>query len=72
MLLWAGNAGSNTVADHQAVIGAALAQLPGGHRRGKKVLVRIDGAGGTHELLARQTRRRLSYSVGFSLPGDLA
>ena len=71
-LLRAGNAGSNTVADHKAVIRAALAQLPGGHLRGKKVLVRIDGAGGTHELLAWLTRRRLSYSVGFSLPGDLA
>src|ERR687890_305980 len=70
--LRAGNAGSNTVADHKAVIRAALAQLPGGHPRGKKVLVRIDGAGGTHELLAWLTRRRLSYSVGFSLPGDLA
>jgi hypothetical protein len=70
--LRAGNAGSNTVVDHKAVIRAALAQLPGGHQRGKKVLVRIDGAGGTHELLAWLTRRRLSYSVGFSLPGDLA
>ncbi len=70
--LRAGNAGSNTVVDHQAVIRAALAQLPGGHARGKKVLIRIDGAGGTHELLAWLTRRRLSYSVGFSLPGDLA
>jgi Transposase DDE domain group 1 len=70
-LLRAGNAGSNTVTDRKAVIRAALAQLPGGHRRGKKVLVRIDGAGGTHELLAWLTRRRLSYSVGFSLPGDL-
>jgi hypothetical protein len=69
-LLRAGNAGSNTVVDHKTVIAAALAQLPGGHRRGKKVLVRIDGAG-THELLAWLTRRRLSYSVGFSLPGDL-
>jgi Transposase DDE domain group 1 len=71
-LLRAGNAGSNTVADHKAVIRAALAQLPGGHTRGKKVLVRIDGAGGTHGLLEWLTRRRLSYSVGFSLPGDLA
>ena len=71
-LLRAGNAGSNTVADHKAVIAAALAQLPGGHRRGKKVLVRIDGAGGTHGLLAWLTQRQLSYSVGFSLPGDLA
>src|SRR3954465_10263818 len=66
-----GNAGSNTVVDHIAVLRAALAQLPGGHTRGKKVLIRVDGAGGTHELLAWLTRRRLSYSVGFSLPGGL-
>jgi hypothetical protein len=71
-LLRAGNAGSNTVTDHKTVIRAALAQLPGGHPRSKKVLIRIDGAGGTHELLAWLTRRRLAYSVGFSLPGDLA
>ena len=71
-LLRPGNAGSNTVVDHIAVLRAALAQLPGGHTRGKKVLVRVDGAGGTHELLAWLTRRRLCYSVGFSLPGDLA
>ena len=71
-LLRPGNAGSNTVLDHITVLRAALAQLPGGHTRGKKVLVRVDGAGGTHELLAWLTRRRLSYSVGFSLPGDLA
>jgi hypothetical protein len=71
-LLRAGNAGSNTVVDHIAVLRAALAQLPGGRRPGKNVLVRVDGAGGTHELLAWLTRRRLSYSIGFSLPGDLA
>jgi hypothetical protein len=73
--LRAGNAGSNTVVDHIAVLRAALAQLPGhqqGCRPGKNVLVRIDGAGGTHELLEWLTRRRLAYSVGFSLPGDLA
>ncbi|MCW2901700.1 MAG: transposase [Streptosporangiaceae bacterium] len=72
VLLRAGNAGSNTVVDHKQVITAALAQLPGGHARGKKVLIRIDGAGGTHQLLAWLTRRRLSYSVGFTLPGNLA
>src|SRR3954454_4628584 len=73
--LRAGNAGSNTVVDHICVLRAALAQLPGhgqGRRPGKNVLVRVDGAGGTHELIAWLTRRRLSYSVGFSLPGDLA
>jgi hypothetical protein len=48
MLLRAGNAGSNTVADRQAVIRAALAQLPGTRRPGKNVPIRVDGAGGTH------------------------
>jgi hypothetical protein len=71
VLLRKGNAGSNTVADHITVLRQALAQLPGGRRPGKNVLVRIDGAGGTHELITWLTRRRLAYSVGFSLPGDL-
>jgi hypothetical protein len=71
-LLRPGNAGSNTVVDHISVLRAALAQLPGGRRPGKNVLIRIDGAGGTHELLAWLTRRRVAYSVGFALPGDLA
>ena len=34
-------------------------------------MVRGSGAGHSNELLARLTRRRLSYSVGFTLPGDL-
>ena len=62
-----GNAGSNTAADHITVITAALAQLPGG-RRGKSVLVRIDGAGSTHKVIDWLTRRRLAYSVGFTVP----
>jgi hypothetical protein len=67
-----GNAGSNTVEDHITVLRAALAQLPDHSRRpGKNVLIRVDGAGGTHGLIDWLTRRRLSYSVGFSLPGDL-
>ena len=44
----------NTAADHITVIRAALRQLPGhraGHRPGRKVLIRVDGAGATHELL---------------------
>ena len=75
VLLRRGNAGSNTVVDHITVIRDALAQLPGhgsGRRPGKNVLIRVDGAGGTHELIGWLTRRRLSYSVGFSLLGDLA
>jgi len=74
VLLRRGNAGSSTVDEHIAVIRAALAQLPGhagGRRPGKSVLIRVDGAGGTHGLIDWLTRRRLAYSVGFSLPGDL-
>jgi hypothetical protein len=72
VLLRRGNAGSNTVDDHITVLRAALAQLPDhGRRPGKNVLVRVDGAGGTHGLIDWLTRRRLAYSVGFSLPGDL-
>ena len=71
MLLRPGNAGSNTTADHITVVRAALAQLPGhrpGTRPGRKVLVRTDGAGSTHALVQWLTERRLSYSVGFTLP----
>jgi Transposase DDE domain group 1 len=72
ILLRRGNAGSNTVDDHLTVLRAALAQLPDhGRRPGKNVLIRVDGAGGTHGLIDWLTRRRLAYSVGFSLPGDL-
>jgi hypothetical protein len=64
-----GNAGSNTAADHITVTTAALSQLPDGHtRRGKSVLVRADGAGGTKEFVTWLTKRRLSYSVGYTLP----
>lgn len=72
MLLRKGNAGSNTAADHITIIRSALKQLPAenaaGHRSGRSVLIRVDGAGSTHELLDWLTARRLSYSVGFGLP----
>jgi hypothetical protein len=70
-LLRKGNAGSNTAADHIAVLKGAFAQLPGhrpGRRPGRSVLVRADGAGGTHEFLSWVTGQRVQYSVGFSLP----
>jgi hypothetical protein len=71
ILLRPGNAGSNTAVDHIAVIREALRQLPGhrpGIRRGRKVLIRTDSAGCTHDVLDYLTAQRLSYSVGFSLP----
>lgn len=73
VMLRPGNAGSNTATDHLSVIKAALAQLPGhkpGTRTGRKVLIRIDGAGSTHAVLAWMTSQRLSYSVGYSLPAN--
>ncbi|WP_100502291.1 IS1380 family transposase [Geodermatophilus chilensis] len=75
VLLRAGNAGSNTAADHITVARQALAQLPGhrsGTRPGRKVLIRTDGAGASHKFLTWLTGQRLSYSIGFGLPANTA
>jgi hypothetical protein len=72
-LLRRGNAGSNTATDHVHVVQEALRQLPAHRRRtrpGRKVLIRADAAGCTHEFLRWLSRQRLSYSVGFTLPVD--
>ena len=68
LVLRPGNAGSNTAADHVEIIRRALDQAGLGPRPGRKVLVRIDGAGGTKETIEFLARRRVSYSVGFILP----
>lgn len=70
VLLRPGNAGSNTAADHLGVLREALAQLPGhrrGTRPGRRVLVRADAAGCTHDMLSWLTAQRMSCSVGFTL-----
>ena len=71
IMLRPGNAGSNTAADHVEAARLALAQLPAGVRR--RVLIRADSGGGTHEFLAWLTRpgRRLAYSVGFTMNDDV-
>ena len=63
IMLRPGNAGSNTAADHFQAVRLALAQLPRAMRR--RVLIRADSGGGTHEFLAwlAQPGRRLHYSV---------
>ncbi len=74
MLLRKGNAGSNTAADHIAVTNDALRQLPfhrRGGRVGRKVLIRTDGGGGTHEYLRWLSGQGLSYSVGFTLTDEM-
>jgi hypothetical protein len=66
-----GNAGSNTAADHIGVLRDALRQLPGhrpGIRPGRRVLIRTDAAGCTHEVVDWLVGQRLSYSLGFTLP----
>ncbi len=72
-LLRPGNAGSNTTADHISVARDALRQLPftgKGGRIGRKVLIRADSGGGTHEFVDWLHARKLGYSLGFPLPDD--
>ncbi|MPY85905.1 MAG: IS1380 family transposase, partial [Actinophytocola sp.] len=69
-----GNAGANTAADHITVVRQCLRQLPctaKGGRVGRKVLIRTDAAGGTHEFVEYLTTQKLSYSLGFSLTDDI-
>ncbi len=75
MMLRKGNAGSNTAVDHIQVTKDALRQLPfhrRGGRLGRKVLIRTDGGGGTHEFLRWLSSQGLSYSIGFGLSEDMA
>ncbi|GAB11926.1 hypothetical protein GOARA_097_00010 [Gordonia araii NBRC 100433] len=72
ILLRPGNAGSNTAADHITTTRAALAQitdLPA--RPGRKILIRTDSAGATHDFLNYLHKQRVSYSVGFGLDARL-
>jgi hypothetical protein len=71
LMLRAGNAGSNTAADHIEATRLGLAQLPRHLRR--RVLIRADSGGGTHDYLAWLTNpgRRLAYSVGFTITEDV-
>ena len=70
MLLRPGNAGSNTFADHKEVLGRALKQVPAGFRR--RVMIRIDGAGASHELVKHlltlsSPRRTVLFTCGWMI-----
>jgi hypothetical protein len=71
IMLRAGNAGSNTAADHVEATRLSLAQLPRHQRR--RVLVRTDSGGGTHGFLEWLTAssRRLHYSIGMTITEDM-
>lgn len=67
-----GNAGSNTAADHVAVLDAALAQLPVKTRKadpdnGEWMLARADSAGCTHDFIDALRERGIEFSVGFPM-----
>jgi hypothetical protein len=70
-MLRRGSAGSNTAADHLALLDAAIAALPPGFRR--QLMVTADGAGASHALVARldalaaRHGYELTYSVGWVL-----
>src|SRR5580700_7851295 len=70
MLLRPGNAGSNTFADHRDVLAAAIGQVPARFRA--RVLVRVDGAGASHDLVKHllsmsSPRRILLFTCGWMI-----
>jgi hypothetical protein len=74
MLLRPGNAGSNTFTDHKEVLAAALRQVPSRFRR--KIMVRVDGAGASHDLIGHllslaSPRRKVLFTCGWTImPAD--
>lgn len=71
-LLREGRAGSNTTADHIAVLDAALAQIPDVHRHGAPILIRSDSTGCTQGFLAHIRSLRTQhldtyFSVGVAI-----
>jgi hypothetical protein len=69
-MLRAGNAGSNTAADHMTVGDLALAQLPAQALAGE-IVARVDGAGATHEFTRWCRDASIAFSVGGALTQDV-
>jgi hypothetical protein len=70
MLLRPGNAGSNTFTDHKEALAAALRQVPAPLRG--KLLVRVDGAGASHDLIGHlislsSARRKVLFTCGWMI-----
>jgi hypothetical protein len=66
-LLRPGNAGANTAADQIAVAEQALEQIPREHIEEIAILVRMDSAGATHELIDWCREGDIRFSVGYDL-----
>jgi hypothetical protein len=62
-----GNAGANTAADQIAVAEAALEQIPAEQIETIEVLLRVDSAGASHELLDFCREGSIGFSVGYDL-----
>jgi hypothetical protein len=73
MPLRPGNAGSNTFIDHKEVLAVAIRQVPSRFRR--KILIRVDGAGASHELIKHllsllSARREMLFTCGWMITAD--
>lgn len=62
-----GNAGSDSAADHIAVLDEALAQIPSPYRETQPILARADSAGGSHEFVDALRERGVRFTVGFQM-----
>jgi hypothetical protein len=67
IMLRAGNAGSNTAADHVAVIDRSLAQIPDAQVEMIEILIRADSAGATHATADHCRSCDLRFSFGYEL-----
>src|SRR6478735_7426708 len=70
-MLRPGNAGANTAADQVAVAEAAIEQIPADRIEGIEILLRVDSAGASHELLDWAREGRIGFSVGYELRESL-
>jgi len=70
-MLRPGSAGSNTAADHLAVLEAAITALPPRFRR--RLMITCDGAGASHDLIAQldALAARPGYQVIYSVSWEL-
>jgi hypothetical protein len=62
-----GNAAANIAADQIKVAEQAIEQIPTGHIENIKLLLRVDSAGSSHELLDWAREGRIEFSVGYEL-----
>ena len=62
-----GNAGANNATDQIAVAEQAIAQIPAGHIETIEILLRVDSAGASHELIDWCREGQIEFSVGYDL-----